>query len=260
MYILCGILLLLTLIFGIAITIKPGINKKTGEPYKRKDMGIRFGIMAVLFLILTIAFAPSKPSNAKPVPTVKSTASTSAKTAAPPKAAAPAATVTPATQPSTPTNNLTGFGATQDNWNKTHTADPTATANSSYDRGQGTSDCSNFGDRYYGMVGTSNYSMCFPSGQTLATTQAEVMKEFPSDVAILWQGKQTSGEPDECYQMEVHSATLASALGTDGDALVEFQTLDPSNTSGNIEYLPSNVNDAMLTAEDNASLSVAPGC
>lgn len=102
--------------------------------------------------------------------------------------------------------------------------------------------------------------MCFPSGQTLATTQAEVMKEFPSDVAILWQGKQTSGEPDECYQMEVHSATLASALGTDGDALVEFQTLDPSNTSGNIEYLPSNVNDAMLTAEDNASLSVAPGC
>jgi hypothetical protein len=162
------------------------------------------------------------------------------------------------TKPSTPV--LTGFGATQDEWNKTHTADPQATANSSYDRGEGTSDCSNFGDRYYGMTGTTDYSMCFPSGQSLATTQSEVMQEFPSDTTILWQGKQTSGEPDECYQMEVHSATLASALNDDGDAFVEFQTLDPNNSTGNIEYNASNVNDAMLMQEDNASLSTASGC
>src|SRR5215469_3296674 len=44
--------------------------------------------------------------------------------------------------------------------------------------------------------------MCFPSGQSLATTQAEIIQEFPSDTTILWQGKQTSGQPDKCRQRE----------------------------------------------------------
>jgi hypothetical protein len=261
MYILFAILFLLTLILGITTTIKPGINKKTGVTYKRKDMGIGFGIFAVLFLVFTVAFASNKPNNPKPVASIKTVAKTSTKTVTPTKTTTSSTAAPTTTAPTaTPTNTLTGFGATQDEWNKTHTADPQAIANSSYDRGEGTHDCSNFGDRYYGMVGTSNYSMCFPSNQSLATIEGEVMQEFPSGTTILWQGKQTSGEPDECYQMEVHNTTLASVLGTDGDVLIEFQTLDPSNTSGNIEYQSSNVNDAMLTAEDNASLSAAPGC
>jgi hypothetical protein len=229
-------------------------------------IGATVGVWAlcVLSLVMFAAIAPATPqtptsnvqshnaSVKKPVPKPKVTTKAAvAKTTTPSK--------TVATTPATPTNTLTGFGATQANWDKTHTPDNRATPGSSYDPGEGTSDCSNFGDRYYAVMGTSSYSMCFPSGQSLATTQSEVMQEFPSDTTILWQGKQTSGEPDECYQMEVHSATLAEG-GTDGDAFVEFQTLNPSNTSGNIEYQPSNVNDAMLEFLDNASLSAAPGC
>jgi hypothetical protein len=223
---------------------------------------VGIGFLAIMSLVVLAAILPSTPPSqpvaskvaVKTVPVVKHTTK-------PPQKASTAVKTTP--KPTTPKPTLpvlTGFGATQDEWNKTHNADTRATANSSYDPGNGLTDCSNFGDKYYGMAGTSDYGMCFPNGQSLATTQAIVMQEFPADTTILWQGKQTNDEPSECYQMEVHSATLAEVLGTDGDAFVEFETLDPNNTSGNIEYMPSNVNDASLIDTDNASLSSANGC
>ena len=222
-------------------------------------------VLWALSLVVLGSVLPSSPSTS-PTATQTKTVSTTTKAPATIPKTQPKTTTTEQNTSSTPKTVqppkpvLTGFGATQDEWNKTHTADPQATANSSYNPGGGTHDCSNFGDRYYGMSGTGNYSMCFPNNQSLATTQAIVMQEFPSDTTILWQGKQTSGEPSECYQMEVHSATLAAALGGSGNAFVELQTLDPHNSSGNIEYNALNVNDALLSAQDNASLSAAPGC
>ncbi|WP_460991147.1 hypothetical protein [Sinomonas soli] len=110
------------------------------------------------------------------------------------------------------------------------------------------------------MEGTSFYSMCLPAHLSQAIAQALVMKEFPKDAAVLWQGKQTSNEPDECYEEEVHSPTLAAALGGSGNALIEFQTFVPGNSTGHIKYDASNVNIVLLSGQDAPSLDAAGGC
>lgn len=58
MFSLFLILFLIVTIFGIVSVIKPGTNKKTGEAFKRKDLGIGFGLFAVIFLVLVFITAP----------------------------------------------------------------------------------------------------------------------------------------------------------------------------------------------------------
>ncbi|GAB2734579.1 hypothetical protein GCM10027090_02550 [Sinomonas soli] len=157
-------------------------------------------------------------------------------------------------------NDLTGFGATQEKWDSTHTADTSRVPGSAYNPRFTTAGCSTNGDEYYAMQGTSFYSMCLPPHLSQATAQALVMKEFPKDAAVLWQGKQTSSEPDECYEEEVHSPTLATALGGSGNALIEFQTFVPGNSTGHIKYDASNVNNVLLSGQDAPSLDAAGGC
>lgn len=159
-----------------------------------------------------------------------------------------------------PANNLTGYGATQDQWNRAHTSDTKFAPDSTYNPGYSSAGCSGDGAEYYAMLGTTNYSMCLNNNLSQAAAQAIVMREFPSDTTVLWQAKQTSGEPDECYQVEVHSPTLATVLGTSGDALVEFQTFEPHNSSGHIKYNPANVNNVLIAGQDATSPSDAPGC
>jgi hypothetical protein len=57
---LFAILFILALLLLVVSVIKPGVNKKTGKPFKRKDMAIGFGILALAFAILTGITAPHK--------------------------------------------------------------------------------------------------------------------------------------------------------------------------------------------------------
>lgn len=218
------------------------------------------GASLVLAAVLLTTSAAACASGNSPGPTAepdsstvqgKSTLTATPTTSAPPSAPAPTAGAT---------NDLTGFGATQEKWNSTHKADTTVLPGSAYNPGFSTAGCSVNGDEYYAMQGTTFYSMCLPPHESQAAAQALVMREFPKDTAVLWQGKQTSGEPDECYQVEVHSSMLAAALGSSGNALIEFQTFEPGNSSGHIKYDASNANNVLLSGQDAESLSAAPGC
>ena len=106
MHVLFIILLVLSIILLITSVIKPGTNKKTGKPYKRKDLALGFGILIVLFLVLVASTAPkAKIISTKSVTTTNSTpnsstnkTATSTKTATPTKTSktTPATTVPPA--------------------------------------------------------------------------------------------------------------------------------------------------------------------
>ena len=54
-----AVLLILTLIIGGFSMLKPGKSKKTGETYRRKDLGLGFGVFAVIFFILFGLTSPS---------------------------------------------------------------------------------------------------------------------------------------------------------------------------------------------------------
>lgn len=58
MHVLFIVLLVLSILGLIAATIKPGINKKTGKSFKRRDMLLGYGAFVVLFIILTAVTAP----------------------------------------------------------------------------------------------------------------------------------------------------------------------------------------------------------
>lgn len=175
------------------------------------------------------------------------------------------ATTTPQTN-STPASTavvLTGFGATQAEWNKSHTAAKNFSSDSSYNPNPSvTASCN--GVKYCSMNWTGgralDYTIGFPSNVSQSVAQATVMQEFPSDATVVWQERNTSGAPNECYQMEIQSPTLAKALSNNGQAFVEFSTLVPSDTSGNIDYNAANITEAILQDLPYASASEAPGC
>ena len=89
MHVLFIILFVVSLILGIATVIKPGTDKKTGQPNKRSDMLIGFGIMAIVFGILMVVTTPhakivsnnkpaDKPTTTTPTPPAASTKKLSA--------------------------------------------------------------------------------------------------------------------------------------------------------------------------------------
>lgn len=59
---LFAILFILAIVMLVASIIRPGTNKKTGKPFKRKDLAIGFGVAALVLAILTGVTAPSKPT------------------------------------------------------------------------------------------------------------------------------------------------------------------------------------------------------
>ena len=54
MHIVFIVLFVLALISTIIATAKPTTNKKTGKPFKRSEMALGFGIITVVFLVLTV--------------------------------------------------------------------------------------------------------------------------------------------------------------------------------------------------------------
>lgn len=55
------ILFLATLGFWLARLIKPGVNKKTNQPYSRKQLSIGFSVFAVVLFVLIGITAPKQP-------------------------------------------------------------------------------------------------------------------------------------------------------------------------------------------------------
>jgi len=265
LFVVLAFIALLFLIIGI---IKPTAFDKDGKEPKRitksprLDNLIVFGIIFLVLCGIASATDPSTPAT-KTVATTKTATSKPVSKPKQPTATKPATSTTPkpaptpAPKPAEPV--LTGYGATQAEWNKTHTEDKRFAANTAYDPEPNLAGGCN-GDKYCAMQGTTDYEMSFPNSLDQAEVQTEIMQEFPSDTTVLWQQLNTSGEPSECYQMEVHSATLATVLGGDGDAAVEFDTQEPSDNSGNIDYKASNVNDVLVNDLDNPTPSDAPGC
>lgn len=226
-----------------------------------KSSSSRSVALAVACVLALAGCAGPSASPSSPSPTSPSTQSSSPSlesTSAPPSSSSPASPSAPQTVD--PANNLTGYGATQGEWDRTHTPDTKFAAGSTYNPGYSSAGCSGDGAEYYAMTGTTFYSMCLNNNLSQAAAQAIVMREFPSDTSVLWQAKQTSGEPDECYQVEVRSPTLATVLGTGGGVLVEFQTFERNNSSGAIKYNPANVNNVLISGQDITSPSGAPGC
>ena len=220
----------------------------------RQTLALVFGGLWFLFTLLMVVTAPPAANVAtKTSPTPSVTPKNTPKSTPTPRTE----TTPKPSQQAAPV--LTGFGATIQEWNKTHTAAKDFTSDSAYNPEPNSAGGCN-GVEYCSMQGTTYYEMSWPNGQSQAVSQAIVMKEFPADTTIVWQQKMTADAPNACYDLEVHSATLAQAQGTDGDATVEFQTFDPNNSTGNIEYDPSNVNQAILDNIDAKTPTAANGC
>lgn len=263
MSILFAILFVIALIMLVISLIKPGTNKKTGQPFKRKDLGIGFGIVALVLAILTGVTAPNKPVKATVNPSVQTKQASNTKQTT--KPAQQTTTAIPATQPKAPT--ITGYGATQSDWNANHQVDNRYDSGSVYDATPGLGLDTQHDDKYYAVL-TQNgriltYEMRLPNGSSLAAAKAEIMQEFPVDAKVVWQQTQ-----DQCSQMEISSATLGSAsvLGSSGignpqgQVFIEFQTDSNSTENLNSYYDASNVNIATLNLGSYNTAADAPGC
>lgn len=178
----------------------------------------------------------------------------------------PKATPKPVTQPTAPA--ITGYGATQSDWDKNHQADSRYDSGSVYNATPGLGLDDQHNDKYYEVSAQNGriltYEMRLPNQSSLTIAKAEVMQEFPSDAQVIWQ-KTTAGQ---CSQMEISSATLGNAaiLGSSaigdpqGQVFVEFQTDSASSSSLNSYYDASNVNLATLNLGSYNTAADAPGC
>jgi hypothetical protein len=263
---LFAILFFLALLILVLSVIKPGVNKKTGKPFKRKDMAIGFGVLALVFAILTGVTASHTPTKTKAnlASTSKQTNSTKPVT----QPSKPTQQATPATLPTQPVApTITGYGATPNDWNSNHQADIRYDSGAVYDPTPGLGTDDQHDAKYY-TVSTQNgriltYEMRLPNQSDHAAARAEIMQEFPTDAKVVWQ--QTN---DQCSQMEISSATLGntSVLGSkdigdpQGQVFIEFQTDTASTANLNSYYSASNVNLATLNLGSYNTAADAPGC
>lgn len=272
MSVLNDIFLILSSIAGLLLVIgiiKPKSFDRPGKPAKRLTKSPRldniviFGGFFLLFGFLAGATAPSLP-NDQTAPKSNKVATHQNK---PEKKTisnnqSQATVQPPAPKPQPAQIVLTGYGATQDEWNKTHKQVQGFAANSTYDPEPGSAGGCN-GVKYCTVEWLNNraysYEISLPNHFTQAVAQIAVMQEFPTGTKVLWQGKQTASAPDVCYEMEVRNNAL-KVLGGDGDAFVEFSTFVPSDNSGYTLYYPSNVNSIIVNNTDYKSLSDAGTC
>ncbi len=229
--------------------------------------------IAISVLVLFIVIGATNPSTNT---STSQTAATQSKPSTPAKTTnnqpvtnkAPSTTNTKPAAPQTPT--LTGYGALLADWNAHHTPDTRYDANSVYNPDPSLGSDTEHDAKYY-TVNTQagrvlNYQMRLPNNGKQTTAQAEVMQEFPSDATVLWQKAQTADATSACYQMEVKSAVLGTALSDKaiGDAtgvvFVEFSTDTPQTASANSVYDTANVNLAILQLGSYQTAADAPGC
>ena len=205
------------------------------------------------FVIAACGETASEPSAT--VPPATAPVSTSSPTA-------PVSTSSPTVAPSAA--GITGYGATVADWNSAHTQAPFCAPGGCYDPDPSLAQVNGHeGVRYFGVSPSNgrvlDYSMAFAHGTPQSIASATVMREFPSDVAVLWTTTKAT-----CYQMEVTSATLGGVLGSpqigdpQGDVFVEFDS--DEDTGGNSSYAGDSVREALLGLGSYATAGSAPAC
>lgn len=258
------LILILSVIGLIVALAKPSTFHRFGNgKLTKKSLVLRFGTGIVAGLIMLVIFAPNTTpktkSSAITTPT-KQTANTQTKSSTP-----QAATAAPKTTPAPSQPSITGYGATQSDWDSNHQRD-SRYEGLVYNPNPALGLDEQHDDEYY-MVNVTNgrvlnYEMRLPNNESQQEATAFVTKsEFPTDATVVWQAKQ-----DQCYQMEVKSPTLASVLAdpgigdSTGEVFIEFQTDSSSTENLNSFYDASNVNLATLGLGSYATSSDAPGC
>src|SRR5579859_663714 len=248
---------LVFLIWGI---VSPGkLGATLHRPVTRKLAAGTFGTMFAVLFIVSSALASALPDSS-----AKTTVSVAHKTVVVPRKVAvakpqpttPISNPTPQPKPvpqATPTApKITGYGATLSDWNSAHIADSRFAANSSYNPTPGLGS-GNANDEYYTVSSSggriTTYSMRFASGTDISSAKSLALQEFPSDTTILWAQANTSDSTNACYQMEVHSATLASLLSTNGNVAVEFGSAGDSYNSSNVTNALFSLFDAPTAAD-----------
>ena len=152
---------------------------------------------------------------------------------------------------------ITGFGATDAAWNRTHVADHRYAPGAAYDPdpslGQGA-------DRYYAVMHEEGHVLDYSERfhpQPISRAKALLLREFPHDARIVW-FRAVGGS---CAQMLVRSRTLGRALSAkkigdrQGVAFIEF-----SSGVAEDHYNARSVNDALLMVYDLVGKGSAPGC
>lgn len=115
--------------------------------------------------------------------------------------------------PARTSNQLTGFGATQDDWASAHQPDADFDAGSVYDQDPSLPSINGHtGARYTGVTPlggrVTDYQLNFPAGTRLTAAKAELLEEFPADTTMVWEKMLGT-----CYGIEYRSKTLAMTLG-----------------------------------------------
>jgi hypothetical protein len=150
---------------------------------------------------------------------------------------------------------LTKFGATLDDWNRTHIADPRFAANAAYNPDPNLQDPGH-DDRYLlesGKARVEAYEMRLPGTPNIETAKSESLKEFPADATVVW-----SVQRPQCYEMEVASKILeATLVDASGTVLVSFQSQVSGTDSG---YNSANNNDVFFTLGNYPTAKDAPDC
>jgi hypothetical protein len=248
MYIAFTLLFLVAVVFLMIGLTRPSLLKdRKGRSLNRKQAGIGFGLLALLFFVLIGATAPKIISS-------------------------PAKKVA-AASPTPPLPKLTGIGALWNDW---------LAAKGQPDSRYHTGCCFDPGiqygvnsesqdDKYYAAFWSNGqsadsritgYEERFPAQQNLPTSKAQVLQDFPADTSVVWAQANTSDATNECYQMEVESPTLARVFGHQGSMLIEFSTEPtPDPATYNSYYNPNNVNDALIIQGSKyESANDAGGC
>jgi hypothetical protein len=164
-------------------------------------------------------------------------------------------TAVPATVP------LNEFGATDQVWNSRHKPAPNQKADTAYDPDPALPPVNGqVAPRYQFVLHDKGRIVQLvrelPSGTAIDAARGFAMEELPSDATVLW-----FAVKDTCAQLEVQSASLATALSPNGDtgglALVEFTTIQPN---GAANYNPNNIGGLRITATAAYTPSDVPTC
>lgn len=218
----------------------------------------------VVLIVIGIANSNSKKkaptaSSPPPPPPPAAAATTTVETttaAAKPKPSPKKKHATPAS-----VGAVTGFGARDVDWNRTHTADTVFAPGAVYNADPSLPGVNGHDGAEYTAVQHTNghvlgYEYHF-ANQPIEDARALVLRtEFPSDGRVVWFVRK-----ETCAQMMVRSPRVGRELGTKaigdaaGAALIEFSSGVNEDT-----YNPSSVNDALFLLLPLEPESQAPGC
>lgn len=146
------------------------------------------------------------------------------------KADATTNTISTVARSTTEKPELSGFGATVNDWNSTHEMAPGYGEGDAYLPMQDGKP--KYIKMYYAKSRVQGYTINFPRGTNIEQAKLQVMSELPSDASV-----STEKTEQSCHVMVIQSPTLQHVL--DGQVVVVglyFGSDSADNTPGNIEH------------------------